>query len=225
MRVGLTLYGDLEERSGGFRYDRRLVAELRAAGDEVEVVSLPWRTYPRGLLDGLSSAVRRRLAVDVDVMLQDELAHPSLVRHNRRLPYPVVSVVHHLRASERRRLAPPSRAVERAYHRHMDEKTGGDSRAGSHALSRLRRRPGATVLDVAGSDWAVRPVSGSYPGSEAALLEYVLDTVETAVGETTGPGFAATLEEWLATRRRQLEAGELTYTTHQLDLLGRVDLP
>ncbi|PSQ14297.1 glycosyltransferase family 1 protein [Halobacteriales archaeon QS_8_69_73] len=115
MKVGLTLYGDLEERSGGFRYDRRLVAELRAAGDEVEVVSLPWRTYPRGLLDGLSSAVRRRLAVDVDVMLQDELAHPSLVRHNRRLPYPVVSVVHHLRASERRRLAPLYRAVERRY--------------------------------------------------------------------------------------------------------------
>ncbi|PSP80377.1 hypothetical protein BRC88_06645 [Halobacteriales archaeon QS_4_69_225] len=120
---------------------------------------------------------------------------------------------------------PADRAVERAYHRHMDEKAGGDSRAGSHALSRLRRRPDATVLDVAGSDWSVRPVDGDYPGSEAALLEYVLDTVETAVGETTGSGFAATLEEWLATRRRQLEAGTLTYTTHQLDLLGRVDPP
>ena len=115
MRVGLTLYGDLEERSGGFRYDRELVAGLRAAGDEVEVVSLPWRTYPLGLLDGVSPAVRRRLAVDVDVMLQDELAHPSLVRHNRRLPYPVVSIVHHLRASERRRLAPLYRAIERRY--------------------------------------------------------------------------------------------------------------
>ena len=120
---------------------------------------------------------------------------------------------------------PADRAVERAYHRHMDEKAGGDSRAGSHALSRLRRRPDATVSDVAGSDWAVRPVDGDYPSSEAVLLEHVLDTVETAVGETTGPGFAATLEEWLATRRRQLEAGTLTYTTHQLDLLGRVDPP
>ncbi len=118
---------------------------------------------------------------------------------------------------------PADRAVERAYHRHMDEKDGGDSRAGSHALSRLRRRPDATVLDVAGSDWAVRPVDGGYPGAEAALLEYILATVETAVGEVTGPGFAATLEEWLSTRRRQLEAGTLTYTTHQLDLLGRVD--
>ena len=115
MRVGLTLYGDLEERSGGFRYDRRLVAELEAAGDEVEVVSLPWRSYPRGLLDGLSPAVRDRLAVDVDVMLQDELAHPSLLRHTGTLPYPVVSIVHHLRASEARPLAPFYRAVERRY--------------------------------------------------------------------------------------------------------------
>jgi len=115
MRVGLTLYGSLDGRSGGFRYDRKLVAGLREAGDEVTVVELPWRTYPRGLLDNASPTVRRRLDVDVDVMLQDELAHPSLVRTNRGLPYPVVSVVHHLRGSERRRLAPLYRAVEARY--------------------------------------------------------------------------------------------------------------
>lgn len=120
MRVGLTLYGDLDERSGGFRYDRRLVAELEAAGDEVEVVSLPWRSYPRGLLDGLSPAVRDRLAVDVDVMLQDELAHPSLLGHTAALPYPTVSIVHHLRASEARPLAPLYRAIEGRYLRAVD---------------------------------------------------------------------------------------------------------
>lgn len=120
MRVGLTLYGDLGERSGGFRYDRKLVAGLRATGNEVEVVSLPWRAYPRGLLDGFSPRVRDRLTVDVDVMLQDELAHPSLVRHNPRLPYPVVSIVHHLRASEDRPLAPLYRAVERRYLQTVD---------------------------------------------------------------------------------------------------------
>mgnify|MGYP006295823759 FL=1 len=115
MRVGLTLYGSLSERSGGFRYDRKLVEGLRRAGDTVELVELPWRDYHRGLLDNGSRAVRRRLAVDVDVMLQDELAHPSLVRTNRRLSYPIVSVVHHLRASEPRRLTPLYRAVERRY--------------------------------------------------------------------------------------------------------------
>ena len=115
MRVGLTLYGSLDERSGGFRYDRQLVAELRRAGDTVEIVELPWREYGRGLLDNGSRELRRRLDVDVDVMLQDELAHPSLVRTNRHLPYPVVSVVHHLRASEPRLLQPLYRAVERRY--------------------------------------------------------------------------------------------------------------
>jgi glycosyltransferase involved in cell wall biosynthesis len=115
MRVGLTLYGSLDGQSGGFRYDRKLVAGLRAAGDSVRVVALPWRSYPRGLADALSPSVRDRLAVDVDIMIQDELAHPSLVGVNRALSYPVVSVVHHLRASEPRRLAPLYRAVERRY--------------------------------------------------------------------------------------------------------------
>ncbi|WP_299270466.1 glycosyltransferase family 4 protein [Halorientalis sp.] len=115
MRVGLTLYGSLDEQSGGFRYDRRLAEGLRCAGDTVELVELPWREYYRGLLDNGSQTLRRRLAVDVDVMLQDELAHPSLVRTNRALGYPIVSVVHHLRSSEPRRLAPLYRAVERRY--------------------------------------------------------------------------------------------------------------
>lgn len=115
MNVGLTLYGDIDGRSGGFRYDRKLVEGLRQAGDTVDVVELPWRDYGRGLLDNASRRLREQLRVDVDVMLQDELAHPSLVRTNRHLPYPVVSVVHHLRASESRRLSSVYRAVERRY--------------------------------------------------------------------------------------------------------------
>src|SRR6056297_3974643 len=115
MRVGLTLYGSLDERSGGFRYDRQLVAGLRRSGDTDEVVELPWRDYGRGLLDNGSRDLRRRLDVDVDVMLQDELAHPSLVRTNDHLSYPIVSIVHHLRASEQRLLTPLHRAVERQY--------------------------------------------------------------------------------------------------------------
>jgi glycosyltransferase involved in cell wall biosynthesis len=115
MRVGLTLYGSLEERSGGFRYDRKLVGGLRRASDTVDTIELPWRAYHRGLLDNGSPRFRERLRADVDVMLQDELAHPSLFHTNRSLPYPVVSIVHHLRASEGRRLTPVYRAVERRY--------------------------------------------------------------------------------------------------------------
>ena len=86
MRVGLIIYGHLDIRSGGYLYDRKLVAALRARGDEVAVLSLPWRNYGRHLLDNWD---RRLLAnaraSQLDVLLQDELNHPSLVWQNARL--------------------------------------------------------------------------------------------------------------------------------------------
>jgi len=120
---------------------------------------------------------------------------------------------------------PADRAVERHYHRHMDAKPGGDSRAGSRGLRRLRATDGASVLGVAGSDWVVRPGDGAYPDDEAYFLGYVLDTVGDAVGEVDrGDDLGEDrLAAWLDERRRQLAAGDLVYLTHQLDLLGRVD--
>jgi glycosyltransferase involved in cell wall biosynthesis len=107
VRLGLLLYGSLDHLSGGFIYDRNLVVHLSRQGDRVEVFSLPWRSYPRGLLDNLQPGLVRRLAeAPFDVLLQDELAHPSLFRLNRwlrgRAPYPIVAIVHHLRCREAR---------------------------------------------------------------------------------------------------------------------------
>mgnify|MGYP000232196394 CR=1 FL=1 len=129
---------------------------------------------------------------------------------------------------------PDDRAIERIYHRHMDAKPGGNSRAGGEALARLREADGSALLGVAGSDWVVRPVDeeDGYPGDEAFFLRHILDTVEDAVGEVIAadgtvtdpsPLSAADLDDWLVERRRQVDAGELVYLTHQLDLLGRVD--
>ena|GEM_PF-124883 len=92
------------------------------------------------------------------------------------------------------------------------------------------------------------PSDSPYPGDEAFFLRHILDTVEAAVGEvidgsvgeppadggvhTENNGVdtkgsdadpAAALDGWLDARRRQVDAGELVYLTHQLDLLGRVD--
>ena len=120
MKIGLVIYGSLDEQSGGFQYDRQLVGELRAGGETVEVIELPWRSYPRGLLDNIAPGFGRQLTGDYDVLLQDELAHPSLAWTNRRLSTPIVSIVHHLRASENRRLRPLYRAVERRYLRGVD---------------------------------------------------------------------------------------------------------
>jgi glycosyltransferase involved in cell wall biosynthesis len=97
MKIGLVIYGSLETLSGGYLYDRKLLEYLRAQGDTVEIISLPWRTYVAHLLDNLHLSLPRRL----DVLIQDELNHPSLIAANRgRHPYPIVSLVHHLRCSE-----------------------------------------------------------------------------------------------------------------------------
>lgn len=107
MRVGLVIYGNLENLSGGYLYDRKLVEQLHAHGDQVKVISLPWRNYLQHLGDNFSQRLLVRLQrLEVDLLLQDELNHPSLAWLNARLkkvaPYPIVSIVHHLRSSEDR---------------------------------------------------------------------------------------------------------------------------
>ncbi len=103
VRVGLVVYGSLEVVSGGNLYDRTLFDHLKASGHEVDVVSIPQRSYALALAQNFSPGLRRRLAKPpFDVLLQDELAHPSLFRLNRTLAVPLVSIVHHLRSSEER---------------------------------------------------------------------------------------------------------------------------
>lgn len=118
MRVGVVVYGPLDERSGGYLYDRRVADRLRDQGDVVIRVSLPDHPPRRALAHTLDPRVHGRLAaVDADVLLVDELCHPSLVGVVGRLPQPTVALVHHLRSSEpgpalRRRL---DRALERRF--------------------------------------------------------------------------------------------------------------
>lgn len=103
MKIGLVIYGSLDQLSGGYLYDRSLVEHLRRSGDHVEVISLRWRSYPGLVMDNWRREVSRRLdGLDVDLLIQDELNHPSLARHNAALSgrYPIVSLVHHLRSSE-----------------------------------------------------------------------------------------------------------------------------
>jgi glycosyltransferase involved in cell wall biosynthesis len=122
MHLGLVIYGSLDTLSGGYLYDRKLVEHLRGQGDEVTVVSLPWRNYAAHLADNFSPSLTRHLrAAPFDLLLQDELNHPSLFwlngRLRREVAYPIVSIVHHLRCSEPRAgwMNRLYRAVERRY--------------------------------------------------------------------------------------------------------------
>lgn len=122
MRLALIIYGSIDTVSGGYLYDRMLVEHLRNRGHGVEVVSLPWRSYPAHLADNLSRRWRERLAaLNVDIIVQDELNHPSLAWMNgwlrRQVDCPLVSIVHHLRSSENHPALPLLlyRWVERHY--------------------------------------------------------------------------------------------------------------
>ena len=100
MKIGLVIYGSLDTVSGGYLYDRKLVEYLarpgRYSGDHLPAVE-----ELRVAFDGQLPLPPPR-GLDT-LIIEDELNHPSLLFANRRQhPYPVISLVHHLRCSELR---------------------------------------------------------------------------------------------------------------------------
>jgi len=132
MKIGLVIYGSLDTVSGGYLYDRKLVEYLRAQGDVVEIISLPWRNYGSHLIDNFRFRLPDVIASEAkqsthnqpfDVLIEDELNHPSLIWANAgKPPYPIVSLVHHLRCSELRPTWQNSvyRLVEKKYLQSVD---------------------------------------------------------------------------------------------------------
>ena len=127
MKIGLIIYGSIDTISGGYLYDRKLVEHLRQQGDQVEILSLPRRNYAGQLFDNISGSLRRRIEEGgFDLLIQDELNHPSLFWLNlglkSQLHAPIVSIVHHLRCSEahNRREKILYRWVERRYLQSVD---------------------------------------------------------------------------------------------------------
>ena len=115
--------------------------------------------------------------------------------------------------------------IEALYHRTMDERVAGgeasgDSRTGRKLFSGLRRI-GAQVLDAGPSDWVVYPDADGYSGDDDVFLHAIIDTVHGALASSQGIS-RETLDEWSRVRHLQVEAGELVYIAHQLDVLARV---
>lgn len=100
MNVGVVVYRSQDGSFEGWDYDSRLVDHLRTAGDTVTVIERSRRSYGRHLLDSFDPSLRRRLAGEFDLLIEDERCHPSLIGINREHDgIPIVSVVHHLRSS------------------------------------------------------------------------------------------------------------------------------
>jgi glycosyltransferase involved in cell wall biosynthesis len=172
MRIGLVIYGSLGTVSGGYLYDRRLVAYLKSQGDQVDIISRPWRGYALHLADNLSPDFKQRLEGDYDIVLQDELNHPSLVWINRRLRQTalLVAIVHHLRYQEARPLWQNRLfgAVERRYLRTVDAFIY-NSQTTRRAVEVLAEREQPCVVAYPGGDRFEQTVStGSSPHRPAA---------------------------------------------------------
>ncbi len=119
MNIGLVIYGRLDTLTGGYLYDRRMVAALEARGHRVRVTSLPATSYPGRLV------LNWNLPDDMqglDLLLQDELCHPSLIRFNARRGRrrgPTVAVVHQVLSDEPRAVW-RNRLLRRVEKRYLD---------------------------------------------------------------------------------------------------------
>ena len=158
MRVGLVIYGSLDTLSGGYLFDRKLVESLRVAGDTVEVISLPPVSYGQALGQNYSRSIRRKLAaLQVDLLLEDELNHPSLFALNRWLQHqvrvPLIGIVHHLRSSEQhsRLLRRLYRVIERQFLESLDGYIF-NSQSTRQAVSRLAPHQKPFVVATPGGD-------------------------------------------------------------------------
>jgi glycosyltransferase involved in cell wall biosynthesis len=117
MHIALVIYGSLDQTSGGYLYDRKLVEYLQKRGDTVTILSLPRRSYGASLLQNWKAS-----AFDYsqfDLVIQDELLHPSLFWANPlyQAGPPMLALVHHLRISESHPafLMPLYRWIERSF--------------------------------------------------------------------------------------------------------------
>lgn len=109
LRIGFIIYGSLDIQTGGYLYDRNIVEGLGKLGHEVEVVSLVPGAYLGRLISGFrSELIRRLLAGQFDLLIQDELCHPTLFRVNEMLRQRggplLVSLVHHIFSQEQHNL-------------------------------------------------------------------------------------------------------------------------
>ncbi len=113
--------------------------------------------------------------------------------------------------------------VFQLYHQCMDKRQGeicGHSQTGRRLLGALCQSAGE-ILAAGSSDWVVWPTTkGSYPAEEAYFLNYILETINQAVASHPGLD-KQKLGDWLARRQAQIEAGELIFIAHQLDICGR----
>lgn len=104
------------------------------------------------------------------------------------------------------------------YHQHMAQREGGPQ-SGRKLLERVPAY-GGDIVAVGGSDWIIRPVDGTYPAEERAVVTFLISTMYHSVSELPlAQKQENKLEQWLEKREHQIADESLTVIAHNLDIL------
>ncbi len=118
------------------------------------------------------------------------------------------------------------RRIETLYHFTMDTRRRRGQPAGSSVtgrqLIRRLRDAGARLVAAGSSDWVVFPGADGYLGDEAFFLHSIIKTIGLALHQHPDLD-SSRFENWLAQRHGQIEAKELIYIAHQLDVMGYIE--
>ena len=102
MKIAFIIYGDLNKITGGYIYDKHLVDYLEQSNHEIDVIPLPDTSYWKTIRHNFQKNFYEKLTDQhYDLILQDELCHPSLFWLNKsirnQLKCPIVTIVHALK--------------------------------------------------------------------------------------------------------------------------------
>ena len=217
MHIGLIIYGNLNIVSGGYLYNRKLVEYWRTQGHKVTIFSRPWRNYWRHFEDNISPAWRKLIQeANVDIWVQDELNHPSLIGINpglKKLSVPLVAIIHLLRATEpHSRLSTPFyRRVERRYLDQMHGLIYNSHHTADAVQNIIQRRPQHVV---------------AYPGKDHLKQQITAAEIKS---RNLSPGPLKILYVGNYIHRKGLDIllealAKLGKNTFQLTAIGRRDL-
>ena len=216
MRIAFLTYGALEQTTGGYIYDRHLVTGLRAAGHQVWPLAMARedRGWPAQLVD----SGKAEDPAAVDVVIEDELIHPSLAdtRGWAAGPRPrVISLVHNLTCLQPATAQPAqARARERAYF------------AGADGVVAVCADTLAGVREVSGRDESQLPAVVAHPGADHLGGDV---TPDIAVARARAPGplrvlFVGTITAAKGPHRLLEALAGLPAEMVELDLAGRFDV-
>lgn len=114
---------------------------------------------------------------------------------------------------------PEEKEILTGYHASMEARLSGASLTGRRLLDFLHR-PDLDLLAAGSSDWLIHPQNGHYTADETFFLNAMVAMVERELTGKPTDGTAG-LSAWTALRRRQIQAGELTFLARHLDVLAR----